>query len=101
MPFVGQQAMAILNAVFNQDRSALEIIETVKQATDGRIRISIGSIYTQLERLERQGLIKPYYTEKRPAKRRGRRTRYYQITGAGARALTEQDAIRSWGVSRA
>lgn len=88
--------MAILNALFNQDRTALEVIEAVTKATKGSIKIRLGSIYTQLDRLEKEGLVRGYYKDNPPPERRGHRKRYYEITGAGQRALTEQDGIRSW-----
>ena len=95
MPISGQKPMLILAAIFNQDRTATEIIEAVWR--DAKVKIPVGGIYTQLERLERSGLVKGYYSDERPESRGGRRRRHYAITGAGQRALTQIDAVRGLG----
>ena len=51
------QRMVILSTLYSTDRTALDIIETARQATKGKVRIPQGSIYTQLDRLEKAGLI--------------------------------------------
>lgn len=96
MPISGQKPMLILAAIFNQDRTATEIIEAVWR--DAKVKIPVGGIYTQLERLEKSGLAKGNYGSEKPASRSGRRRRYYVITGAGQRALTQIDAVRGRGV---
>ena len=97
--FAGEALMAILSALYNQDRSALQIMEAVDKATKGKIRISQGSIYTQLQRLERAGLVVPRYGTERPKERQGNRRRYYRITGAGMKVRTYQDLILNWGLN--
>ena len=94
MPFAGARLMEILSAICNQDHTALQIVDAVKQATKGRIKIPIGSIYTQLSRLEDAGLVKAYDKHERTEERRGRPRRYYKLTGAGSRVLNDIDAIR-------
>lgn len=98
MPISGQKPMLILAAIFNQDRTALEIIESVWR--DAKVKLPLGGIYTQLERLEKNGLAKAYYGSEKPASRGGRRRRYYAITAAGQRALTQIDAVRGTGVTK-
>ena len=98
MPISGQKAMLILAAVFNQDRTAGEIIEAVWR--DAKVKIASGGIYTQLERLEKSGLARGYYGTETPASRGGRRRRFYRITGAGQEALKQIDAVRGSEVSR-
>ena len=98
MPVSGQKAMLILAAVFNQDRTAMEIIDAVWR--DGKVRIPVGGIYTQLERLEKGGLVKGYYGKDKPKSRRGRRRRYYAIKAAGQRELAQIDAVRGLGAAR-
>lgn len=98
MPVSGQKAMLILAAVFNQDRTAMEIIDAAWR--DGKVKIPLGGIYTQLERLEKAGLLRGYYGKDKPKSRRGRRRRYYEITGAGQRSLTQIDAVRGLWVAR-
>ena len=98
MPVSGQKAMLILAAIFNQDRTANEIIEAVWR--DAKVKLPVGGIYTQLERLEKSGLVKGYYGSEKPKSRGGRRRRYYEIKAAGKRALTQIEAVRGRGVVR-
>lgn len=100
-PYSGQQMTQILFAVVNKDRPAMEIIEAVKQATEGTVRLGITNIYTQLDRLERHGLVKAYYGKERRPERGGRPRRYYKITATGLREMDRLDAIRDWGLSGA
>jgi PadR family transcriptional regulator, regulatory protein PadR len=94
MSFSGHQLMLILQVLANGDRTALEVIGAVAKATKGRVKISEGSIYTQLARLEKQGLVKGYYGKQTPAERGGRPRRYYQLMAAGIRAVNDLDAVR-------
>lgn len=94
MPFSGHRLMLILGSLINKDRSALEIIDAVAKATKNRTKISVGSIYTQLERLERQGLVRGKYATEKPAERGSRPRRYYKITAKGCSALREIDSVR-------
>lgn len=97
MPVSGQKTMLILAAIFNEDRTAAEIIEAVWR--NAKVGIPLGGIYTQLERLENNGLVKGYYGSEKPASRGGRRRRFYAIKAAGQRALTQIDAVRGLGVA--
>ena len=98
MPISGQKPMLILAAIFNQDRTAMEIVEAVSR--DAKVKLPVGGIYTQLERLEENGLVKGYYGSETPESRGGRRRRYYAIKAAGQRALTQIDAVRGRGVTK-
>ena len=55
---------------------------------------SIGAIYTALERLEEKGFVSSRQGEPTP-ERGGRAKRYFEITGAGAQALTEAERVRA------
>ncbi len=99
--FAGQKLMAILSALVNQERTALEIVEAVDGSTKGRVRITTGSIYTQLERLEREKLVRGNYRQERLGDRRGRPRRYYKLLAKGQSVLNDLDSIRGLGVSRA
>jgi PadR family transcriptional regulator, regulatory protein PadR len=48
--------------------------------------VSLGSVYTTLDRLEHKGLVESWYGGK-TEDRGGRAKRYFKITGAGSRAL--------------
>lgn len=49
-----------------------------------------GTVYPTLGRLKKGGLVRATWEDQRVAEREGRpRRRYYELTGAGARALAE------------
>jgi PadR family transcriptional regulator PadR len=59
--------------------------------------VSLGAVYTTLERLERKGYVKSRIGNPTP-ERGGRAKRYFWIEAAGRRALNEtQEAIASMG----
>src|SRR4051794_39106886 len=55
--------------------------------------LSYGRIYTTLEQLEQNGLVKGKWGEP-TAERGGRRKRHYQITGIGQQALSAEERRR-------
>lgn len=91
MSFAGHQLMLILAALINEDRTALEIVEAV---ADGGTRISTSSIYTQLDRLERQGLVRGAYRREKLRERKGRPRRYYKLLAKGHAAVNQVDLVR-------
>jgi PadR family transcriptional regulator len=70
----------------------MTIRQTVEEVA-GRAT-SIGAIYTTLERLEHKGFVSSRLGESTP-ERGGRAKRYFEITGAGAQALTEAEHVRA------
>ena len=69
---------------------------TIQQAIDteaGRA-VSLGAIYTALDRLARKGLVDSWLGEPTPV-RGGRRKRHYRLTPAGQKQLTEIHSIRN------
>src|SRR5438552_2088113 len=82
----------ILMALADDDRHGYGIIQDVEARTDGRLRLSAGTLYRSIQRMLEQGLI--VETRERPAPELddGRR-RYYRITPFGvavARAQTRR-----------
>lgn len=94
MPFAGHQLTLIMGALVNQERTAMEIIEAVKKDTHGHAKIKVSSIYTQLDRLERQGLVRGKYGTEKPKSRSGRPRRYYKLLAKGHAALNQIDIVR-------
>lgn len=82
----------VLLAVWKlQDRAySLPIREKVSEITNQKW--SLGSIYTPLERLSKNGLLTSYLTEATP-ERGGRHKRVYQLTDTGRKALLHIRAI--------
>lgn len=68
------------------------IIQEAADLSDGRVRLTAGTLYGALERLAAERLVEP----DREEVVNGRRRRYYRLTGAGERALGEEaDRMRS------
>ena len=66
------------------------ISQRIQQISEGVLEVNQGSLYPALQRLEKEGLIRSDWgrTEN------NRRARYYELTGAGRRALGEE--LKSW-----
>jgi PadR family transcriptional regulator PadR len=56
--------------------------------------VSIGALYTTLDRLERKGLVTSRWGEP-TAERGGRRKRYYEIDPSGREAVQRTDAVHA------
>ena len=68
---------------------------TVQQRIEAaaRRRIALGSVYAQLDRLERRGYLRSAFGEA-TAQRGGRRKRMFEATPSGLRALNEVKRTR-------
>lgn len=80
---------ALLQALISNDGFGLELMERVKDATNGALSLGPGTIYPALRDLERDGLIESYRADPLP-ERRGRPRIYYSITADGRRAFHEK-----------
>ena len=63
------------------------VLREVQTALNRGSSVSAGAVYATLDRVERRGLLASRLEEGTPA-RGGRARRYYQLTPAGAAALT-------------
>lgn len=77
----------LLAALEEGPRHGYAVIEALRQATGGRLDLPTGTIYPALRRLEQAGLITGSWSVVT-----GRRRREYQLTPAGARALSGKRA---------
>lgn len=75
----GQLSNIILSTLFDNDKYGYEIIEVVKQQTDGKVVIKQPTLYSSLRRMEEQGLITSYWRDSEI----GGRRHYYSITDYG------------------
>jgi PadR family transcriptional regulator PadR len=64
------------------------IARRAQELSDGRVRLSAGTLYGALERLAAEGLVEQSGEELVS----GRRRRYHRLTGAGEAALTVEAA---------
>ena len=72
------------------DAYGATIQERIQQRT-GR-EVSVGALYTALDRLEKKGFVSSWWGEPTP-ERGGRRKRYYKIRVAGAEAIRRSEAL--------
>ena len=89
---LGPHEQLILLAIMRigDDAYGMTIRREVEQRA-GR-KLSIGAVYTALERLTRKGYVRDYVGEP-TAERGGRAKRHYRITAKGERALKETHAL--------
>jgi PadR family transcriptional regulator PadR len=80
---------ALLQALIVGPSFGLELIDRVRERTNGHVRLSQGTIYPKLRELESDGFVTSYEGEQLP-ERGGRPRRYYKLTAKGARAATQQ-----------
>jgi len=84
----------ILAVLLRQPRDAYgaTLQERITEAT-GR-DVSVGALYTTLDRLERKGLVTSWWGEATP-ERGGRRKRYYKIEASGVDAVRRTEALHA------
>jgi DNA-binding PadR family transcriptional regulator len=76
----------ILAALAGGDLHGYGIIKEVESLSDGRVRLSPGTLYGALDRLKTDGLVE-IVGEERVG---GRLRRYYRLTDSGANALQQE-----------
>jgi DNA-binding PadR family transcriptional regulator len=82
----------ILLSLADEDRHGYAIMTDVAGRTNGEIRLSVGTLYRSLQRMQEQGLI--IETRTRPAPEDDdERRRYYRITPLG-RAVAQAEVAR-------
>lgn len=83
-----EQAVFILASLAQGELHGYAIAQDVEGLSEGRVRLTAGTLYGALTRLAGEGLI----AQTREQKVGGRRRRYYKLTGAGETALAEESA---------
>jgi DNA-binding PadR family transcriptional regulator len=82
----------ILIALAEDDRHGYAIIQDIAARTNGEVRLSAGTLYRSIQRMQEQGLISE--TRQRPAPEEDdERRRYYRISAFGA-AVARAEARR-------
>lgn len=82
--------MLILALVEERPRHGYEIAKLIEQRSAGVLQFHVASLYPLLYRLETRGWIRGRWLEKAGTRRR----RYYKLTAAGRKVLSEQR--RTW-----
>lgn len=82
----------ILSIISKKDAYGYEIIQKVKELSDGKIAYKDGSLYPVLHKIEKKGYIKSYWKESESGKKR----KYYTICEEGKREIvTEKE---NWSI---
>jgi DNA-binding PadR family transcriptional regulator len=85
---LGEFEVLVLTSVLAAGRDAYGamIHEEIERLVAGSREVSLGSVYTTLDRLEGKGFVKSWRGEP-TAERGGRAKRYYEVQGSGQKAL--------------
>jgi PadR family transcriptional regulator len=88
MPPVTEQALFILASLAGGELHGYGIARDVEELSEGRVKLTAGTLYGALNRLAEDGLI----SQTREEEVGGRRRRYYRMTSAGETTLAEEAA---------
>jgi PadR family transcriptional regulator PadR len=80
----GHLDLLLLSVLSGGPAHGYAIITALRERSDGAFDLPEGTVYPALHRLEAAGLLRSFWAEGP-----GRRRRRYEITAAGATALTE------------
>lgn len=85
---LGEFELLILAALMIQGTNAYGMVihERVEKLAEGTRSVSLGSVYTTLDRLEQKGYVKSWFSDPTP-ERGGRTKRFFEITGTGELAM--------------
>jgi PadR family transcriptional regulator PadR len=78
----------ILASLIDEPRHGWAIIREAGELSEGRVRLTAGTLYGALDRLQTEGLVEQDHEEIVS----GRCRRYYRLTALGQRALREEAA---------
>ena len=79
----------ILIALADRDRHGYSIMQDVSARTDGKVRLSAGTLYSAVRRMLEQGLIEELAESPDPSSTDERR-RYYRLTRFGRRTAAAE-----------
>lgn len=83
------QGVLLAALMDGQERYGLQLVERVRERTDGDVVLGQGTLYPALRALERDGLVMGSEGEALPEKG-GRPRRFYKITSEGHRVASRQ-----------
>ena len=82
----GSAELAVLSTLAEGPLHGYEIARQIEERSGGALRFHLASLYPTLYRLESRGWIKGDWREATS----GRRRRYYRVTAAGKKQLSQQ-----------
>ena len=84
----GNVTTIILGSLWSQDRYGYDILKEIETRSEGQYKLKQPTLYNQLKRLEKQGLISSYDGD--PDDTGGGRRRYYALTAEGRSFLVRE-----------
>ena len=84
----GNVTTIILGSLRNRDRYGYDILKEIETKSEGQYKLKQPTLYNQLKRLEKQGLISSYDGD--PDDTGGGRRRYYSLTAEGRSFLEKE-----------
>ena len=84
----GNVTTIILGSLWSNDRYGYDILKEIENKSDNQYKLKQPTLYSQLKRLEKQGLISSY--EGSPDDTGGGRRRYYSLTDEGRTYLEKE-----------
>jgi PadR family transcriptional regulator PadR len=88
----GTAELLVLAQLEDGQRHGYDIALRIEQRSNGEVMFNVASLYPILYRLEAQGIISGRWVERAGQRRR----RFYKLTAAGRRKLTQQR--QAWSV---
>ncbi len=85
---VSEQAFLVLTALTNEPQHGYAIVSTVRELSEGRVELRVGTLYGVLDRLSADGMIEL----DREEVHQGRLRRYYRPTDSGLSLLAAETA---------
>jgi PadR family transcriptional regulator, regulatory protein PadR len=84
----------LLSVLLGRELYGLQICEAFEQVSNGKRRMSVGTLYPVLARLEQKGLVTSRMASRPTDSKGGARRKYFQITRRGSHALADADDFR-------
>lgn len=88
MSVLSEQAFLVLTALTHEPRHGYAIVSAVRELSDGRVELRVGTLYGVLDRLTADGMIEL----DREEVHQGRLRRYYRPTDSGLSLLAAETA---------
>ncbi len=85
----------VMLALYSKELYGLQVPQAIAEASGGKRKIGIGTLYPVLHSLEKKGLVESRWGDEIREERGGARRRYYKLTGHGVLCLEEITSFRS------
>jgi restriction system protein len=88
------QEEVMLMLLVGRELYGLQLMKAIEEASEGKLRMTFGSLYPMLRRLEEKGFVSSRWEDEKSGERSGARRRYYVITVLGEKTLRETQRLR-------